>query len=245
MIIDMHCHLYEFSDDEIFRILEQDKELIIVAVSDDLNSLIRTLELWEAFPERVIPCAGFHPWNIEKRSINEVDDIIRIAERMDLTCLGEVGLDRKFVPQTIDIQHKIFEKFLKASKDLDAFLNIHAPDAWRETLELLIENDIERAMFHWYTGPLDLIDIIGERGYKISINPAVLIQKKHRRVAEVTPLEYMVFESDGPYEYRGLRLTPLLIKRAVEEVSKIKGVKVDDVIRKAHYNSMRLLKILN
>jgi TatD DNase family protein len=241
LIIDMHCHLYEFDDNEIEEILGKNRDLVIVAVSDDLSSFRRTLALQERFPERVVACAGFHPWNIGKVSLGEIEEILRLAYKNDVVCIGEVGLDKKFVPETFDMQITIFKTFLRFARDIDAFVNIHAPDAWRDVLLLLKDFNINRAMFHWYTGPLDLIPVIGEEGYKISINPAIVIQKKHKKVAEVAPLEYMVFESDGPYEYKGLRLTPLMIKRSLEEVSKIKGLNIKVVAEKALLNSLRLL----
>ena len=241
MIYDMHCHLYEFSNEEIEDIFEKDKELKIVAVSDDLSSLRRTIELQELYPERVIVCAGFHPWNIGKVSLTELDDILRTIYRRDILCIGEVGLDKKFVPETIDLQYEVFKRFLEVARDLDAMVNIHSPNAWKDVLSLLKEFEIKRAMFHWYTGPLSLIEAIGEMGYKISINAAVLIQKKHQEVVKRASLEYIVLESDGPYEYRGLRLTPLMVRRAAEEIAKIKNVNVDEVLKFALNNSLKLL----
>ncbi len=240
-IYDMHCHLYKFDDSEINEILRKDKELMIVAVSDDLNSLKRTLEIYQQYPERVIVCAGFHPWNVGKVPLAEINEILRIVYRRDIVCLGEVGLDRKFVPKTINDQYMVFRKFLEASKELGVMLNIHAPNAWKEALDLLQKYDIEKAMFHWYTGPIDLIDVIGELGYRISINPAIEIQKKHQNVAKKASLRYIVLESDGPYEYRGLRLTPLMVREAAREVAKIKNVGLDEVLEKALANSLYLL----
>jgi len=241
MIYDMHCHLYEFSNEEIENILEKEKDLRIVAVSDDLTSLKRTIELQELYPERVVACAGFHPWKIGKVSLAELDDILRIIYRRDILCIGEVGLDKKFVPETIDLQYKVFRRFLEVAQDLETMLNIHSPNAWKDVLSLLKEFEIKKAMFHWYTGPLNLIETIGGMNYKISINAAVLIQKKHQEVVKKAPLEYIVLESDGPYEYKGLRLTPLIIKRTAEEIAKIKSINVDEVLKFALDNSLKLL----
>lgn len=63
-VYDMHVHLHEFSLGEVEEILEADKSLVVVAVSDDLESAWRTLDLWHAFGRRVVPCMGFHPWNV-------------------------------------------------------------------------------------------------------------------------------------------------------------------------------------
>jgi len=241
-LYDMHCHLHEYSDREIEEILESLDGLTIVAVSEDAESLARTLELESSYPERVVACAGFHPWSIGERSLGEAEEIARLAARLGVRCIGEVGLDAKFLPrETWHAQVHVARLFLRTAAELDAYLTLHAPNAWRPLLSLLVEEGARKAMFHWYTGPLNLIDEIVAAGYKISINPAIKIQEKHRRVAREAPLEAIVFESDGPYEYRGLRLDPRMIPEAASTVAELKGVSVERVLEAASLNSERLL----
>ncbi|MEB3779925.1 MAG: TatD family hydrolase [Desulfurococcales archaeon] len=242
LVYDMHSHFYEFPSGDVEAILEGDKSLIIVAVSDDRYSLNETLELYASYPDRIVPCAGFHPWSIRERSIIEAEYIARMAFRLGLRCIGEVGLDKKFLDlDTWRIQLEVFSLFIDVAREIDAFMNIHAPGAWRDVLRLLVERDVRKAMFHWYTGPLDLIDVIGSHGYKVSINPAIRIQAKHKEVARSTGLEYMVFESDGPYNYRGLRLNPLMVRETIKYVADIKGVSTEEVLQHAMANSERLI----
>ncbi|MCE4621299.1 MAG: TatD family hydrolase [Desulfurococcales archaeon] len=238
---DMHCHLHEIRLRDVNRILELERSLVIVAVSDDLESFIKTIELSSEYPDRIVPCAGFHPWNIGERSLGDVDEVLRTAYRLDVPCIGEVGLDKKFVPQTIDLQRVIFEKFLRAASDMDVLVNIHAPDAWKDVISLIMEYDIGKAIIHWYTGPLNFLNVLRDLGVKITVNPAVTIQKKHRRVVQEASLEMLVLESDAPYNYRGLNLNPLMIKRSVEEIALIKGVSPDLVAETVAYNSEKLL----
>ena len=240
-IYDMHVHLYEFSDVEVEEILEKDPGLVLVAVSEDVESLERVLELRDRFPNRIVACAGLHPWNIGEEPLAQVEELLRAAYHWDLACVGEVGLDRKFVPHTWEAQVQVFTRILREARDAGALVNIHAPDAWRDALALLLDYEIERALFHWYTGPLDLIPSIGEAGYKVSINAAIRIQKKHQRVAAHTPLEYMVTESDGPYNYRGLRLSPAMIPETVKLIAEIKGVNPQEVEEATRRNAERLL----
>ncbi len=240
-IYDMHVHLYEFGDSEIEEMLTKNPDLVLVAVSDDLDSLERTLRLYEAYPDRIVPCAGFHPWSIGEAPLSQVDEILRIAYRSDVACIGEVGLDKKFVPHTWETQLEVFKRFLEYAAEVDSFVNVHSPDAWQDALSLLLSSGVGKAMFHWYTGPQDLIPVIGEAGYKVSLNPALKIQKKHLAIARTVPLEYIVLESDGPYNYRGLRLTPLLIKEAVDVIAKERRVNALDVLEAAKVNSERLI----
>ncbi len=242
-LFDMHSHLYEHSDSEISRILELDPELVIVAVSDDPDSIHRTLELASTYKGRIVPCGGYHPWNLkEGGSIDSAREAARQVARTGLACIGEVGLDKKFLPlDTWNIQLEVFKIFTRLAREMDAFLNIHAPGAWRETLDIIVAEEVPRAMFHWYTGPLDLIDEIRSHGYYVSINPAIRIQEKHKRVAASAPLDSIVFESDSPYNYRGLRLSPLMIRDSMEIVAELKGISVEEVRLAAYKNSLDLI----
>lgn len=242
-VYDMHCHTHEFSEGEIRDILARLGSAKIASVSEDLESFYRTIELSELFPESIIPCAGFHPWSIKDRSLSEAEELARLAVRYGVPCIGEVGLDKKFVPAwTWDAQVKVFRLFLEAAREIDAYVTVHSPGAWREAVEMLVDSGVERAMLHWYTGPLNLIpDIVGA-GYYISINPAIRIQEKHKRVAEAAPLDHIVFESDGPYNYRGLRLSPTMIPDAIRDVAVIKGVDEEVVWSWATRNGARLLR---
>lgn len=242
IIYDIHSHLTEYSYEEIEAILAKDRDLRIVAVGIDLESSMKAMEIERAFPDRVIACSGFHPWKIGREPLHEAEKALRLAYREGLRCIGEVGLDRRFLgPESWGVQLRIFREFARAAVELGAFLNVHAPDAWAKTLSELIELGIERAVFHWYTGPIELMSTIASRRYMISINPAVKLQEKHRLVAEHVPLESLVFESDGPYEYRGLRLSPLMVRDTVSLVAAIKEIDVEVIEEIARRNSERLI----
>ena len=241
---DMHCHLHEYSDEEIEQILDS-LDVVIVAVSEDLETFHRTLGLAEKFGDRIVACAGFHPWSLRERDPSEARELAKQASRAGVTCIGEVGLDKKFLPlETFEKQVEVASIFLDLARELDAYVTLHAPGAWRETLDLVSKHGVEKAMFHWYTGPLDLIPKIIDSGYYISINPAVRIQEKHKRVAKATPLDRMVLESDGPYNYRGLRLDPRMIPETITIISHLRGEPVSRIEEKVSLNSRRLLGLL-
>lgn len=224
MYFDAHCHLHEFGDEEI----DEFKDYVIVAVSDDLETSKKTLRLAERL-ENVVPCFGVHPWVVDKATISCIDELEKLVSIIDSCALGEVGLDRKFVPQTFDRQLKFFKEFVRIAVEYDVPMNLHAAGAWREVYEELIRKDVERALLHWYTGPLDLLEELTGKGYFISINPALEIQKKHMMVAMEVDLRRMLIESDSPYEYRGLKLTPKLIPKVLEFLANARGLRLKEL----------------
>jgi len=123
-------------------------------------------------------------------------------------------------------------------------VNVHAPDAWADVVEELRRSDVDRALIHWYTGPLHLLDTIRDLGYYISINPAVTIQKKHQEVAAAADRRIVLVESDGPYEYRGLRLVPPLIEKTVEKMAELWSTTPEYVREIVEENAKRLWRRL-
>jgi TatD DNase family protein len=231
-VFDNHVHCHEFPREELEGYV---KGWTLACVSDDLQSSRKTLEL-----EGVIKCLGIHPWQVEKAEPGDLEAVLRLIERSEAPCIGEVGLDRRFVPHGFDKQREYFRAFLKLARELDLVVNVHAPDAWTDAVEELRRADIDRALIHWYTGPLDLLETIRDLGYYISINPAVTIQKKHQEAAKAADRRFVLVESDGPYEYRGMRLTPPAILKTVEKLAELWDAAEDHVREVVETNAKRL-----
>lgn len=236
MYVDAHCHLYEF---DLELIKEFQKSTIIVAVSDDIKSSYETLNLARVF-NNVTPCVGVHPWEIGGSKKTDIYEIEKIISQTEVSCLGEIGLDKKFTPKTYNKQLKFFNEFLRLAREYGLSLNLHTAGASKEVFNLIDKYDIEKANFHWYTGPMDLLEKIMERNYTISINPAILIQKRHKSIAEKIHLNNLLTESDGPYRYRGLNLSPSLIPRLVSTLSKIKNIPLETILQAIIDNKQRI-----
>lgn len=52
-------------------------------------------------------------------------------------------------------------------------VSVHSRKAEKEVFELLQEYGTKNVIFHWYSGPLNLIDEIINAGYYFSINEAM------------------------------------------------------------------------
>jgi TatD DNase family protein len=233
--IDAHIHAIDFEKEEIEEFLH--KHTILLAVSEDIETSKDTLALSEEY-NNIIPCVGIHPWNATKTTERDIRELKDIISTMEQPCLGEVGLDKKFTPHTLEAQKKLFGNIIEIAEEEKALMNLHTAGTWRETFELINQRGVEKAIFHWYTGPLDLIEKIVEKGYMISVNAASLIQEKSVKVIEKTPLTAMLTESDGPYNYHGLRLTPLLLPKLVGLIAKVKA-EDGERVRKIVYENLK------
>lgn len=114
--------------------------------------------------------------------------------------IGEVGLDfSKEGISTKEIQLDTFTKLLKVISGQKKILSVHSRKAEKEVLEQLLRNNIKFAIFHWYSGGLNLIDSIAEAGYFFSINSAMVKSKSGRMIISKIPMQHILTETDGPF----------------------------------------------
>ena len=225
--VDSHCHLYKFNEIEIKRIIK-DKDIIILSVSEDLESSLKNIVLSQ-LNENIIPAMGIHPWNIEKINENTFKIIEDIIKDNKVKILGEIGLDKKFKPETFEKQKEIFEKFLNLAIEYDLNLNLHTPNASNDVFDLLIKYDIKKAYFHWYSGDEKLLEEIIDKGYFIGINVATIVNEKYKKYIEIANIENIITESDGPYNYKGIILHPDMLKDLYKLISDIKRVSLKEL----------------
>jgi len=236
-LVDSHIHLYEFDDIELESLCKDD--YVMLAVSDDILSSFKTVEIARKC-KKVIPAIGVHPWTIKGEV--KIDPLIDLINKNPVRFLGEVGLDKRFVPETFEFQLRVFKEFIELAETYKLGISLHAPDAWRDALEVLKKSSVRVVIFHWYTGPLDLIKEVIDEGFYIGINVAAKFQKKHAEVIKVVPIERLVTESDGPYRYRGVTLKPSLLPELVSFIASTKGLSEHDVRIAIWSNFSKILK---
>ena len=118
---------------------------------------------------------------------------------------------------------------------------VHCRYSHARALDMLVEAGIERAVFHWYAGPRDLLDTILENGYFISATPAVRYSVKHRDAVRAAPLERLLLESDCPVDYRGGPSSPSDVLQSLREVARLKELPPVQVARVTTENVARFL----
>ncbi|MEM3066170.1 MAG: TatD family hydrolase [Nitrososphaerota archaeon] len=215
--MDAHSHLYEFKNPERFR------NIAIIVVAEDYHTSLEALRLGESL-DNVSPSVGIHPWKLLEVSDDEVKEVCRLIGRGGVKCIGEVGLDKRHAKASFERQMEVFDTFARLAFEYSLPMNLHCLDAWQKTLDILLKRDVSRALFHWYTGPLDLLEKISSVGYFVSINPMGAIQKRHREVARLTDIRSILTESDGPYVYRGVRLEPPMVENSLTVIAEARGM---------------------
>ena len=114
--------------------------------------------------------------------------------------IGEIGLDfSKEGLSTMEDQIYVLRKLLEKIKGKKKIISVHSRKAENELFDLLCEYNIQNVIFHWYTGPIDLIPSIISKGYYFSINEAMTISNKGRAIIKVIPRNRILTESDAPF----------------------------------------------
>lgn len=205
-VIDTHAHLDEVADLE--AVIERAKAAgvaAVVAVGIDYPSNNRVMEIAEKHPEFVFPALGMHPQNLRdpagvERNLRFIED--HMGESV---AVGEIGLDyhkRTLTMASKDVQKAVFREALRIARRGGKPVSIHSRYAWQDALDSVVGEGVERAMFHWFTGPLNVLRAALQKGYCASATPAVAYHAEHRRSVRETPWDRLMLESDSPVVYR-------------------------------------------
>ena len=140
---------------------------------------------------------GFHPQAASER----FEELSLFDELIDQTSyIGEIGLDFSIdFCSSREIQLSSLRHILKSLQNKRKIISVHSRKAEKELLDLLIEYRISNVIFHWYSGPLNLIPQIIERGYYFSINEAMTQSVNGRKIISAIPRDRILTESDAPY----------------------------------------------
>ena len=105
---------------------------------------------------------------------------------------------------------------------------------------MISDMGVKKAVFHWYTGPLDLLRKIIDSGHYISGSPALMYSRDHQEAVKEAPLERILLETDCPVSYQGHVSRPSDVRITLREVAKIKGFSLKKVADRTSQNAIAL-----
>jgi len=256
-LVDTHSHLSDIADltDALVRAKAAGIQAI-VAVGVNQESNKKTLEMASRFndPEVypiIYPAIGFHPGDINTYEAENVSGFIE-DNINKIVAIGESGLDywykeaRKNGPAR-ELQDRVFAEQIKLAKQHDKPIIIHSRGAWKECLKKTKEAGIKRAVFHWYSGPEDVLREILAEGYFMSAAPSCEYSPEHRKAIEIAPLERMLLETDSPVVYKPAlgryKSEPKDVARVLKEVAKIKNIPEEEAARITTENAKQFFEL--
>jgi len=250
-IIDTHCHL-----DQVENIAEELQQATdagveaVMAVGVDFDSNKRNLELKKEFIKpKIYVGLGIHPGDIKPEEIEETLEFIR-NNIQQAHAIGEIGLDfwYKWVkkdPLKKDEQRALFRMQLKIAREHDLPVIIHSRGAWRECFDMTKEEGIPRAVFHWYSGPLDVLDDILGQGYYISCTPSLAYSEPSQQAIQKAPIEQTLIETDTPVYYRnretgeGFKAGPKDVAHTLALYAQLKNIEAKQAVEILNANAKK------
>jgi TatD DNase family protein len=241
-LIDGHAHLEEIENtEEAIQEARTAGVAAIIGVGMTIDSNQRILGLARKYPGYIYPAVGYHPWEIRPETVENT--VAFIAEHLPVCiALGEVGLDYKAKVKK-PLQREVLSRLLGMAVRHEKPAILHCRYSHERTLELVRESGLERAVFHWYTGSVDTLQRILDRGFLISATPALTYSPPHQEAVRYAPLERILLETDSPVEYAGKVARPACVRRAAELVAEIKHVAPEEVETSTTENARRFFGI--
>lgn len=231
-LIDTHAHLEEIEN--LAQAINEARSAnisAIIGVGSDYQSNQKVLDLAQVYKSFIYPTIGLHPYNLKDTEIDRNLEFIE-AHIDQAIGIGEVGLDyhkKVRAEAEKDLQQRVLKEILKIAKKYEKPVSIHSRYAWRDTLSLVEEAQIEKVVFHWYAGTSSVLRDIVNQGFFISATPAVEYHAEHRRAVKEIPIERLLLETDSPVVYRRgsefeYEANPVDLLRTLKGVARLKGV---------------------
>jgi TatD DNase family protein len=251
-VIDTHAHLDELENLE--PALNKAKEagvVAIVAVGSNHQTNQKVIGIGDSHPGLIYPALGLHPWELGNLDSNGINLTLKFIEEeiSQIAAIGEIGLDYdkrviKVAPK--ELQKETLRCLLALARQYAKPVSIHSRYAWKDAFELVKEADIEKAVFHWFTGFSSVLKDILNAGYLISATPAAEYHEEHRRAIKETPMDKLLLETDCPVTYgreNRYRSQPADIIRSLKAVAALKGIDESTIARQTSDNAIEFFRL--
>ena len=243
MLIDAHVHMDKYGAD-LERALQEIRthRVFTIAVAMDAPSYQRSVEIGNEC-ELVLPTFGIHP-----RRAPEYADRLRELNPLieESPAIGEIGLDFHWVKDSSQYpaQVKVLAYFLAAAREQKKMVNLHTKGAEKKILDLLEHYDIQRAIVHWYSGPLDILRALIQFGAYFTVGVEVSYSETIRAIAREIPDHLLLTETDNPGGLKWLRDVigmPKEVQNVVDMTARVRNSSSESLAQIIHTNFLRLI----
>ncbi|MFK7114669.1 Qat anti-phage system TatD family nuclease QatD [Flavobacterium oreochromis] len=241
-MLDTHCHIDLYKNPKGILEICENKGVIVFSMTNLPSHFEVGLPFFHS-KKNVRMALGMHPLyaTLHKNEFSKFELYLSKT-----SYIGEIGLDfSKEGIKTKEIQLFSFNRILTLVSDKKKILSLHSRKAEKEVFELLMQYKIKNAIFHWYSGGLNLIKNISDAGYYFSINPAMIKSISGQKLISKMPKENVLTETDGPFIKIGSEpLLPGEVEEVIIYLSKIWNISIDDVQNIININFRRLINNL-
>jgi TatD DNase family protein len=240
-MIDAHCHidLYPRPTEVAFR---ADRARVLTVMVTNLPSAFE-----KAFPHvqafgQIRIALGLHPL-LAREHIREREPFRRLIDKTSY--IGEVGLDfSREGFDTKDLQLDSFRFVLNALDNKPKFITVHSRRAESAVLDVMEESGYPfPVVFHWFSGPLNVLDRAAQKGHFFSINTAMTESPNGQKIIDRIPPGRTLTETDGPFVKIGGRVVePSDVQRVERYLASSWSISGVDVRAKVKENFLKIVR---
>lgn len=243
MYIDCHTHL-DFFENNIDKAIEDinKNKILVLANSMNIESYIKNKE-YSKKSEFIKPCFGIHPWKAADYK-GDLKALVPYIEESEI--IGEIGLDYLWVEDksTFEPQRRIFYFILEESIKRNKVISLHTKDAEEEIYKALKKYNYSRAIIHWYSGDIKILEKLIDLGCYFTISVDMGYSEKTCEVLSKIPMDKLLLETDGPTALEWVNGDygyPSEIIKVYEKVAKFKDIKMEELLIIIEENLKKLL----
>ncbi|MBV0899284.1 MAG: TatD family hydrolase [Wolbachia endosymbiont of Fragariocoptes setiger] len=251
-MIDSHCHLTYFTDDEIPEVISRAKKCgvkILHNICIKTDNIPKLLEISSSY-DNVYSSVGIHPLDtsIENGMSIKTDKLIEYTKEQKVISIGETGLDF-YKSDNKNNQKKSFLSHIEAARITELPLVIHTRNADNEMINML-KSEISLSKFngliHSFASSKEFAYQIIDLGLYISFSGIITFKNADllRNIAQSIPRNRVLVETDSPYlspePYRGKKNEPAMVKHIVACLAKLWNITEDSVKEITTNNFLRL-----
>ena len=251
VLVDTHAHLevVESVSEVIDRAFKNGVETV-VAVSSDLDSSRRTIEISNSF-HTVYSAVGIHPHEASSFDESALAQLANFVSEKRVKAIGETGLDYHYSHSNRESQIISFTDHIGLSIQFDLPLIIHIREAFSDVLNILRKPDFSnaRGVIHCFTGDYETAKGFIDLGFFVSFSGIVTFKNAEnvRDAAKRIPLDRLLIETDSPYlapvPFRGKRNEPAYVIHVAEKIAELRGMSYEEIAEITTINANELFKL--
>lgn len=255
MLVDSHCHL-DFPElagqlDSVLALMRANGVTHALSVSVTLEDFPKIRAIAEA-NQNVFASVGVHP-DYADAPVVTIEALTQLADHPKVVAIGETGLDYFRLKGDLEWQRERFRTHIRAARACGKPLIIHTRSAADDTIRLMREEGaaVVGGVMHCFTENWDVAQAALDLGFYISFSGIVTFKnaKDLKEVAQRVPLDRMLVETDSPFlapvPHRGKTNQPGFVLHVAEEISRLRGIGIDEVCAATTDNFGRLFRCIH
>ncbi len=259
MLVDVHAHLdHELFEGKVHHIIENSrknnvKAIITNGINPETNR--KTLELQEKYQDIVKAALGIYPIDALNTEIKRGDYPLKSNEfdfdeeiefikknKSKIVAVGEIGLDYFWDSTHHEQQKDNFRKLLELAEKIRKVVIVHSRKAEADTIEVLEQYKIKKAVMHCFSGNSSMVKKIQENNWFFTI-PCNIVRSEHfQRIVKLTDLSRILTETDAPFlsPFKDRINEPSFIIETIKKIAEIKNIEKEEVANNIFMNYQSL-----